>query len=352
MSYPSSGLRSPALRSCAAKLQAALAAAGIDDHGMTMTGDGSRWEMTSGDRRGTALLSGFWFIIDFPPGRGRPQRPIRLLEQNAQLPGNAKHVLAGGSARTRAEIPLDATGFQTVEELEALVRRSIVGVAVALGAEPDGAGPTAVPDPAAETVKAAPQAILTGLCADSGWSFSERSENSISVDLEVADSAHYRASVEPSPGGIHLSVNPNRGEPPAEETSRKAVAALMLSVAGSVRMVSAFSRPSNGKGERGHDTFFRVELPPTASSSTFAHSLSALSVACELCGREVRALAEDSDLARAFLEISHPRSLPSATPARRVKRAAARVGVERVRHSQPSAASVTEEGGILHGHAQ
>jgi hypothetical protein len=301
-----------------------------ENHWIAVAAEWDLWEITSGDRQGIALLSDRWFVIDFPPGRGRPRRPIRLLAQNARLPGNAKHVLDGGSVRVRAEIPLDEPGVQDSDELEALVRQSVLGVSRALAADKIDVPPKARLDSSAASPVAEHRATPARLCADAGWSFSERSRGRISVELDVADNAYHKANVEQCPGGIRISVNPNRGDPAVETTSRQAVAALMLSVSGSVRMVSAISRRSNGKPATGHDTFFRVELPSTTSSSTFAHSLSALSVACDLCAREVRALAEDPGLARAFLQACHPSALASAKRRRRPMRAATQDEVDSV----------------------
>ena len=323
-------LESPELKPGRARLEAGLVAAMEENHWIAVAAEWDLWEITCGDRQGTALLSDHWFVIDFPPGRGRPRRPIRLLAQNAQLPGNAKHVLDGGSVRIRAEIPLDEPGAQDSDELEALVRQSVLGVSRALAADEINVPPKARLDSSAASPVAEQRASPARLCAAAGWSFSERSGGRISVDLDVADNAYHKADVEQCPGGIRISVNPNRGDPAVETTSRQAVAALMLSGSGSVRMVSAISRRSNGKPATGHDTLFRVELPSTTSSSTFAHSLSALSVACDVCAREVRALAEDPGLARAFLQACHPSALPSPKPRGRPMRAATQDEVDGV----------------------
>lgn len=324
MCHPASALRSSGPESGRGRLQACLVAAMMDNHWTTVAGEWDRWEITGADRHGTAHFFDHWLVIDFPPGRGRPPQPIRLVAQNAKLPGNAKHVLDDGSVRIRAEIPLDESGGQDSEELEALTKQSVAGVSLAMAANRIAVPPKTVLDLPVDSPGAEQRASLASLCADAGWSFSERYEDSITVELDVSDNAYYKARVENGPRGIRISVNPNRGDPAAETISRQAVAALMLSVSGCVRMVSTVSCRSNGRPENGHDAFFRVELPSTTSSSTFAHSLSALSVACELCGREVRALAEDPGLARAYLEVCHPRALPSAKPRRRPVRAATR----------------------------
>ncbi len=321
---------SSAPRSGRARLQAALASAGLDRHGVTGAAEGNRWEMVIAGRRGTATLANQWFVIDFPSRPGRPRRPTGFLAQNAQFSGNAKFVFDGGLVRLRAEVPIDEPAVQDSDELEALVMRSIVGVSVALGADSVGAPPKAVLGSAAVAEQLT---SLPKLCAEVGWSFSERSEGRISVDLDVADGAYYQANVEHHPTGIHIGVNPNRGDPPGEEISRLAIAALMLSVTGSVRMVSAISRRSNGEPEKGHDAHFQVRLPATTSSTNLAHSLSALSVACDLCGREVRALAEDPELARAFLEVCHPRSLPGTKARRRVTAPTSRERGETASHA-------------------
>jgi hypothetical protein len=310
---------SSALRSGRSRLQAALVAAGLDRHAVNAAGEEDRWQMTIGGRRGTATVADSWFVIDFPNRPGRPRRPTGFMAQNDQLPGNAKYVLDGGSVRLRAEVPIDEPAVQDSGELDALVARSVAGISTALGADTSDAACESVLDAEADAVIDEELACLSKLCTEAGWNFSERSEGRVSVDLDVADGALYQASVEHHSRGIQVSANPNRGDPPGEEISRLAVAALMLSVSGTVRLVSAVSRRSNGKPVTGHDAFFRVELPATTSGTTLAHSLSALSVACDLCGREVRALAEDPELARAFLEVCHPRSLPGTRQARRVK---------------------------------
>jgi hypothetical protein len=310
---------SSALRSGRTRLQAALVAAGLDRHAATVAGEEDRWEMTIGARRGTAGVADSWGVLDFPNQPGRPRRPTGFLEQNAQLPGNAKYVLDGGSIRLRAEVPIDEPAVQDPDELDTLVVRSIAGLSKALDVDTSDAVCKSALDDEADAAIDNELVSLPKLCTEAGWNFSERSEGRVSVDLDVADGALYQANVEHHPRGIRISANPNRGDPPGEEISRLAVAALMLSASGTVRMVSAVSRRSNGKPVAGHDAFFQVELPATTSGATFAHSLSALSVACELCGREVRALAEDPKLARAFLEVCHPRSLPGTRRARRVK---------------------------------
>lgn len=313
---PSAALQSSVLEPGGPGPQVELVAAIMNNYWITVAAELDRWAITSGDRQGTALFSDHWFVIDFPPGRGRPRRPVRLVAQNTQLPGNAKHVLHDGSVRIRAEIPLDEPGVQDSDELEALVRQSVVGVSLALAADRKSdrtdVPPGARLDLSVDSPVTEQRVSLAELCTDAGWSFSERSEDRISVDLDVAENSYYKASVDHGPESIRISVNPNRGDPATETISHQAIAALMLSVSGAVRMVSAISSRSTGKPGKSHDTFFRIVLPSTTSSSTFAHSLSALSVACEICGAEVRALAEDPGLARAFLEVCHPRALPSA----------------------------------------
>ena len=55
-----------------------------------------------------------------------------------------------------------------------------------------------------------------------------------------------------------------------------------------------------------HGLGFAVDLSSAPTADELDHALSALSVACDTCGRELEALKEDPDLARVFLATRHP----------------------------------------------
>lgn len=77
------------------------------------------------------------------------------------------------------------------------------------------------------------------------------------------------------------------------------------------------ARAVSWESDAGRSWGFEVQLPGTITVATFVHGLSALSVACGLCGREVRALAHDPELARLYLEIRHRRLMPKKSELRR-----------------------------------
>lgn len=304
---------SPVLSSGSSRLQTVLSAAGLRPQPAASREE--RWGVTIGRRRGNAYLAADWLVFDFPPRRGR--KASHLLARNAGLTGNAKHVLQGDSVRLRAEVPQDEPATLGVDELGVLVTRAGEGLSFALGIDSAGSMAAAAPDAVCTDEDASPQQnhpSLSELCAEAGWTFSERSQDRIQVDLQVSDDAFYQASLERRADGLRLSVDPNRGDPPTDAIARLAVATLLLSITGSIRMVSAVSRTPDADANPDPDAepalLLQVDLPATPSWVVLAHGLSALSIACDLGSREVRALAEDSGLARSYLETCHPRSLP------------------------------------------
>ncbi len=260
-----------------------------------------RWGTTIAKKRGTAAIDAGWLLLDFSPSRGRARSPEVLLERNAALHWNAKYVLSpAGTVRLRSEIPLEGIPIEGPPGLALYIRTSLGGLGHALGAR------AAPPSHAPRRAGVAPPA-LSALCSAAGWPFSERANGRVYVDLEVPDGAVYQTSAERRENRIELWADPSRGEQPCDETSRLAVAALLLSAAGVVRLTSAVSRRSNSAHGPDCELGFRAVLPASASAILLAHALSSLSVALEICGREIRALSADSELARMFLEVRHPR---------------------------------------------
>ncbi len=259
-----------------------------------------RWLFSLSRRKGIALIRDGWIVIEFQP-RGRPPAPQRLLERNLNLTGNAKYRLCdAGVVRLVAEIPVDGVPLHGLSGFGQHIREAVVGLAAALGA----ALPK-LPEDITE-VSDAHAVSVAELCTESGWAFDDRGDGQICVALECAGDAFYQASVELHPGRIVLGVTPFRGvAAPASESSRLAVAALFLSISGSVRMARAVAWPS----DHGPVPGFQVDLPVTTSAAALGHGLASLSVACDEGGQEAIALADDSSLAEAYLEIRHPQLL-------------------------------------------
>ncbi len=262
-----------------------------------------RWQFSLPRRNGAARISDDWLILDFAP-RGRPPAPQRLLEKNLTLTGNAKYVLGvDGAVRLLAEIPLDGVPIQGLTGIGQHIREGVLGIAAALG--------TTIPNLPEEVtgVGDAPAPSLADLCEEAGWPFDQRGDERVSVDLECTGDAFFQATVELESGRIAQRVTPFRGvAAPGDQTSRLSVAALFLSVSACVRLARAVAWPSDHGAVPG----FQVDLPVATSAAAFGHGLAALSVACDMCGREAVALAEDRSLAEAFLELRHPGLLPRA----------------------------------------
>jgi hypothetical protein len=148
-----------------------------------------------------------------------------------------------------------------------------------------------------------PPLDLASLLEEAGWPCLNRSDHSFQVDLEVKDRLLYQASVERLPAGIRLWVCLVCCERDAPLPVRLALSALLLRTGGSVRM----ARGSVRQTQQGLATGFDVLLPGTCGAAELAHGLSALSVACDLFGREVEALAQDAVLAERYLSMCFAR---------------------------------------------
>jgi hypothetical protein len=148
-----------------------------------------------------------------------------------------------------------------------------------------------------------PPLDLASLLEEAGWPCLNRSDHSFQVDLEVKDRLLYQASVERLPAGIRLWVCLVCCERDAPLPVRLALSALLLRTGGSVRM----ARGSVRQTQQGLATGFDALFPGTCGAAELAHGLSALSVACDLFGREVEALAQDAVLAERYLSMCFAR---------------------------------------------
>lgn len=277
--------------------------------------DSKAWQLSIASRRGVARIDDGWLVLEFPPPRGRAPSPLRTLERNAELRGNAKHVLlVDGSALLRAEVPVEEAFGRGAAGIAWQVREAVAGLVSAIAASTSCTSSTGEAPSDGGGENGASSSDPGALCGEADWSYSERSSGRLHVDLDVAGGAFYQAAVERDAGHIMQRVELlAEGDAATESLAGSAIAALLLPVSGVVRMARAVSWESDA----GRSWGFEVQLPGTITVATFVHGLSALSVACGLCGREVRALAHDPELARLYLEIRHRRLMPKKSELRR-----------------------------------
>ena len=232
--------------------------------------------------------------------------PWEALVLNGRTDSPAKLVLPSGGAdlRLRAEILADEDIDVTARAQRAC--EGMVALAAAASAPPDDreqlAGPptaragepSAAAAPGGRDGETGASADLRALVVDAGWPFVLRSTNVLALDLEVPFQFQ-QAVLEAGGAGCRartvllITRAPSAG-------SRAAISALLLTVAGNVRMVRA--------GAVSHEdevtVFFEVNFSGGVSATELRHGLAALAVACRLAGREARVLM-DERVAQAYL---------------------------------------------------
>ena len=137
-------------------------------------------------------------------------------------------------------------------------------------------------------------AELQNLCRASGWKFTERTAPKLAVELE-ARSGFYQAIIEEQAGGaVSIGVELTRDTALIGEISKRALGTLLLRASSVVRLARGIV------SEGGDGASFEVSFQTTPSAVELGHALSALSVACELCGQEAVAM-QDEFVARNYL---------------------------------------------------
>lgn len=147
------------------------------------------------------------------------------------------------------------------------------------------------------TDEATPQANseLRRLCEETGWQFDEKTATKFVVELEAGNGFYQAAIEERGEGSVHIAVELARDET-FSEWSRRAVGLMLLRACGVVR----FARASVRERSEQVTALFEVVFPTLPAVVELNHALSALSIACRLCGREVAAM-QDERVARNYL---------------------------------------------------
>lgn len=220
-----------------------------------------------------------------------PERAEQLqgwLEQNAALGAGAKLVLMPGDfrLRLRADVPLgEGESPVALGRLAGMAMKEALGRLAGgeVGVQAGGAG-AGGPEEDGGSISS-----LETLCEEAGWRFSRRGSQSLAVALDGPDGS-CQAILARRRGLIKIRVHLGCCEG-AGEASACALALMLLTVGGAVRMVKPTAEREGGRTLLGYE----VSLPDSAMPGQLDRALSALSVACRQCGpREVQALLDES----------------------------------------------------------
>jgi hypothetical protein len=234
-----------------------------------------------------------WLHLDAPLGSATAQGldAWQLLKLNRGLGGLSKLALLqpGQTAlRVRAEIPLDegvdlqrrvgeacaglksAAGRLHGEEKEELTRVDSSATTEEPKEEQEGSG-------------------LQTLCAEAGWKFTERMQGKLAVELETR-TGFYQAIVEERAGGAVSVAVEVASDSALGENSRRAIGTLLLRASAEIRLARAVVRDGGEGSAASFETLFQTR--PCAAEVN--HALSALAVACGLCGGAAEAMRDEA----------------------------------------------------------
>jgi len=264
-----------------------LAAAFSEAAGGTMMAHPGHWELTLGaGARVDARVVDSWLVMTSPVAVASPA--AEMLGWNAILPAWVKFALNGnGESRIRSEIPIDEE-----PDSVALIREALNGFEAAHAILSGGDLGTAQP----ATLNAISQSELKRLCDEAGWSSRPRGENAVAVELE-SRGAYFQASFATCDNGLRAAVDLRAGEAPEAE-AEEAIGLFLLAAASEIRM----ARPSVESIAGTATTRFEFVFSATPCAGRLAHAFSALSVACQVCAAELKAL-RNPDVASDFMAL-------------------------------------------------
>ena len=224
----------------------------------------------------TAKIVGDWLVLEaesFHIGQ-ETDAYWQALGRNASLAGLAKIVLSNdGRGQIRAELPL-----QDGVEISARIGEAFDGFADAWSATEHPSAPAAPPLGDAGPID------LKHLCAEAGWVFTERTGGKLVVELEVPGN-YYQAVFLPTGQGVRISCELAELDS-VTEPGRFALAGLLLAASGHIRMARASVSQNGGPPVAQFEILFETAPSPFEISS----ALETLSVACSLCGEEIKSL--------------------------------------------------------------
>jgi hypothetical protein len=232
-----------------------------------------------------------------------------LLELSAELPFGCKYGLREESGlfigAERPE-PIDQDASSQIASIETCIHDSLARLAGSVETRPTAPltptttkPPTTPSDVSAESDET--PIDVASLCREAGWSFQQRAETSVVVDLAVPGS-YVGALVESRASGIAVEANLVSPLPTARER-RAALAALLLRANGAFRMARAVFRDpvTNPSDPSASGALLESPLSREATPSELDQALSSLTVAAGHCALEARLLAGDERMARTYL---------------------------------------------------
>lgn len=143
-------------------------------------------------------------------------------------------------------------------------------------------------------------AELVRLCAEAGWPAVERASGDVVVTIDTSHAA-YQARISRNEEGVVRATVAWPEIAPASPIGRAAIAHLLLLLSSRVRLVKGVLLSGDGMAGAG----VTAASEPKSTDAAIGRALSALSVACQLTGREMVSLTND-DLARAYLALFRP----------------------------------------------
>lgn len=268
--------------------------------------DTDRWQLalTNGHELSVSVRRDDGFLLlDADSGLSpEADRWIPLAECSAELPAAVKFALCRGgpTVRLRAEFPLPEEGV-----VEDRIRGNLHGMQIALDrlhelVSCETAGVSAA-CPRAEDVGQADPGSLVDLVKEAGWECHERTGGALLTDLETGGQ-FLQAELVSLGDGARFRVIVCRDEA-AAEVVREALCLYLLGANAALRFARGFFERNGGAATAG----FEVLLDGAPTPAEAGHALSALSVACRHCAREMEVL-KDAALAGLYRSA---RGLPS-----------------------------------------
>ncbi len=249
---------------------------------------GARWDLRSRNVP-DLLLHAYafedWLCIHADPcGLVENLSPWEALIWNGRIDGAARffYKLPGQMIGIRAEIPLVGEGG-IVPGLVA----TLAGFEQAASLVQDPSSREANSESQSTHEESARESASTfaQLLVETGWPFTERAGGSYMVELENKGD-FYQALMETRPDGSHMTSVELVAQGTFESVSREALALLLLTASGAIRMARPVVEDFNDRIA----ARFEIRLSDGADAAFLNRAISSLSVACRFCVREAAVL--------------------------------------------------------------